>query len=69
MSIATDAKVRELERRIAVLEALMVTPIQESPQASYAEAAIDYLKEAYVKKFGKKPHHLMKEETIRKAVA
>jgi len=56
MSIATDAKVRDLERRVALLE-------NSKPPNSPS------LVERYMQKFGKKPHHFMKEESIRKAVA
>ena len=63
MSIATDAKVRELERRVAVLETLAATIGVETQPSMPAD-----LVQRYMQKFGKKPHHFMKEDSIRKAL-
>lgn len=66
MSIATDQEVKNLRKevesmkeRISALEASSIKP---------QEGWIDEMREAYRRKFGKPPHHLLKTEGLMKAL-
>ena len=70
MSIATDQEVKNLRKEVESLKArvLILENPPEDYHPSYAETASDLLRQAYEKTFGKKPHHLMKESTIKQAL-
>ncbi len=71
MSLWTDRTVKELMARVSELERRMdgpsgpvFTPTAEDPMGCTASD----LAARYTEKFGKKPHHFMKPESIREAL-
>lgn len=64
MSIATDQEVKNLRKEVEILKGRVLA--LESPPV--ANSWIDDMKEAYQRKFGKAPHHLLKAEGLMKAL-
>lgn len=66
MSMATDSRVKRLEEVILLLEERIA--LLENKDVSVKSSALPDLRELYKKVFGKSPHHLMKESTIKQAL-